>query len=105
MTRIYISGAITGREKEIYMADFAKAEELLTKEGYEVVNPAKINAMMPESTHEQYMHVSFAELETCDAIYMLMSWEMSKGAEMELYHAARLKMPILFEKKRGELEL
>ena len=46
--KIYISGAITGIDD--YMERFAKAEKKLTEQGYSVVNPAKVNAQLPEDT-------------------------------------------------------
>lgn len=45
--RIYISGPITGTTD--YKERFAVAEEKLKANGYEVVNPAKLAAALPES--------------------------------------------------------
>ena len=51
--KIYISGAITGTDD--YMERFAKAEKELTEQGYSVINPAKVNAQLPEDTsYEEY---------------------------------------------------
>ena len=44
--KIYISGAITGTDD--YMERFSKAEKELAEQGYSVVNPAKVNAQLPE---------------------------------------------------------
>lgn len=76
---IYISGAITGTTD--YMKRFERAENDLIFLGYEVVNPAKTNANLPEiCTHEDYMTVSMAELKICDTIYMLKGYEkFNKG--------------------------
>ena len=46
--KIYISGAITGTDD--YMERFEKAEKELAEKGYSVVNPAKVNAQLPEDT-------------------------------------------------------
>lgn len=82
MKRIYISGAITGTTD--YMERFAAAEEKLTAEGYSVVNPAKVNGMMPEDlTWDEYMKMSYTMLQLCDSIYMLKGWQKSKGACLE----------------------
>lgn len=94
--RIYISGAITGTTD--YMERFAQAEADLTKAGYDVVNPAKVNAQLPEGTsYEDYMKISLCMLETCDYIYILRGWQHSKGANMELSRAKELKMHIYFQ--------
>ena len=54
---IYISGPITGTSD--YMKRFEKAEKELTENGYSVINPAKVNAMLPEdATWEEYIKVS-----------------------------------------------
>lgn len=84
--KIYISGAITGTDD--YMERFAKAEKELTEQGYSVVNPAKVNAQLPEDTnYEEYMKMSFCMLTMCDSIYMLKGWEKSCGANREYWYA------------------
>ena len=66
--RVYLSGAITGTDD--YMERFAKAERELTEQGYSVVNPAKVNAQLPEdTTYEEYMKMSFCLLSLCDVAY------------------------------------
>lgn len=84
--RIYVSGAITGTTD--YMERFAQAEADLTKAGYDVVNPAKANAQLPESaSYDDCMKISLCMLETCDYIYMLRGWQNSKGANIEFCKA------------------
>ena len=68
--KIYISGPITGTEG--YRARFDAAERRLKKEGHKVVNPARVNAALPEgTTHKEYMSVSIAMLDMCEIIFML----------------------------------
>lgn len=94
--RIYISGAITGTPD--YMERFAEAEKNLTETGYEVVNPAKVNAQLPESTsYEDHMKMSICMLETCDYIYMLRGWQSSKGANIEFCKSKELNMRIFYQ--------
>ena len=94
--KIYISGAITGTDD--YMERFAKAENELTEKGYSVVNPAKVNAQLPEdTTYEEYMKMCFCMLDMCEAIYMLDGFEKSCGANREYGYALAKDMIIMHE--------
>lgn len=96
--KVYISGAITGTTD--YMERFAKAEECLKEQGYTVINPAKVNANLPEdTTHKQYMDMSLTMLDMCDGIYMLRDWKMSDGAKEEFKYARRNNIHIMYEKE------
>lgn len=93
---IYISGKITGTTD--YMERFAKAQAELEAKGYSVINPAAVNAMLPQNTTwEQYMDMSILMLDMCDSIYMLKGWEKSCGANRELGYAMAKDMIIMFE--------
>lgn len=95
MPKVYISGAITGTKD--YMERFAQAEKELTERGYSVINPAKVNAQLPDdTTYEEYMKMSLAMLDMCDYICMLDGWEKSNGACLEYQLWGRT----LFLKKR-----
>ena len=94
--KIYISGAITGTDD--YMERFSKAEKELEEQGYSVVNPAKVNAQLPEDTsYEEYMKMSFCMLDMCDGICMLKDWEKSCGANREYGYAMAKDMIIMYE--------
>ena len=94
--RVYISGAITGTTD--YIQRFAKAEEELTKQGFSVINPAKVNAQMPDdTTYAEYMQMSFTMLDMCDYIYMLKGWNTSRGANRELGYAMAKNIIIMYE--------
>lgn len=97
MNRIYISGAITGVGS--YLENFRNAEVALQDyyKDAQVVNPAKVNHELPESTWEQYMEISMAMLKQCDAIYLLRSWVDSKGAKLELKYAIEHDFEIITE--------
>ena len=94
--KIYISGAISNTDD--FMERFAKAEKELTEKGYSVVNPAKVNAQLPEDTsYEDYMKMSFCMLDMCDAIYMLQDWKKSCGANREYGYSLAKDMIIMYE--------
>ena len=94
--KIYISGAITGTDD--YIERFSKAEKELTAKGWSVVNPAKVNAQLPEdTTYEEYMKMSFCMLDMCEAIFMLKEWSKSCGANRELGYAMARDKIIMYE--------
>lgn len=92
-TLFYIAGAITGTDD--YAERFQEAEDFLTGLGYKIVNPVKVTQHLPSNTTwEQYMHVTRACLEICNAIYLLDGWHKSKGATSE-YYASKVQFPPL----------
>lgn len=94
--RLYLSGPITGTSD--YMKRFANAEENLIKEGYSVINPAKVNAQMPSDTsYAQYMKMSLTMLDMSDIIYMLDGWENSRGAKIEHQFAEINNIRIMYQ--------
>lgn len=96
--KIYISGKITGTDD--YMQRFEEAEKALNNmfPGVSVINPAKVNAAMPEdTTYEQYMAMSFTMLDMCDTIYMMSDWEQSNGARREKIRANELGLKTLYQ--------
>lgn len=96
MVKVYISGKITGTTD--YMERFKRTEDALSMRGFTVVNPARVNAQLPEGTpYGCYMEVSLAILKYCDAIYMMDGWEDSVGAKTELDYAKRNKKMIVYQ--------
>jgi len=96
MDKIYLSGRITGIEKEA-PALFKAAEEEVKALGYEPVNPFTIS---PEEgkTWVEYMRDDIKALCDCKAIYLLSNWEDSKGAKAELTVANILGLTVHYQK-------
>lgn len=101
MNKIYISGKITGTKD--YRQRFRIAESWLYFKYHEtnVINPAKVNAELPESTtYQEYMKMSLCMLSMCDTIYMLKGWKDSKGARLEHEYAKAHNYNIIYESER-----
>ena len=98
MNKIYISGKITGTKD--YMRRFRLAEcDLYVKyRNPDVINPAKVNGELPESTtYEEYIKMSLCMLSMCDTIYMLKGWKDSRGAKLEHEYAKAHNYNIIYE--------
>ena len=79
--KVYISGKITGIEKEA-PAIFEAAEKILTERGYDVVNPMKLKHDHDKTWHS-YMREDVAALCSCQCFCMLDNYANSKGAIIE----------------------
>lgn len=92
MTRVYISGPMTGLPEFNFPA-FHAAARLLRAAGHEAVNPAEINAETGGDWH-YYLRADIKALCDCDALALLPGWEGSKGAHLELHIAHRLGLRV-----------
>ena len=102
--KIYISGQITGIKG--YIDKFKEAEHKLTEMGYTVINPARVNAQLPEGLeHREYMLTSIAMLEMCDVIFLMDGWEKSKGCSIEFEYARNNGITMLFENGRSGISV
>ena len=102
MIRIYLSGKITGLEKEVYTKNFLRAEQFYKGCGFEVVNPVKIGeallSLNPKAEYEDFMIRDLEALSTCTHIALLEGWEDSKGAMREKKEAEKLGLEIMYLK-------
>jgi hypothetical protein len=96
--KIYLSGKITGREIEEAKAHFSQFENDLIKCGYSVVNPFKVEPRTGLEWHD-YLRADIKALCDCDSILMLIGYEDSKEALLELHLAKELGLTILYENK------
>ena len=93
--KIYISGKISGIEKEAIKI-FQASEDYLIESGYQAVNPMKLNDEHDKSW-ESYMKVCIKALCDCDRIYMISNWTDSRGAKIELEIAKHLGIEVIYE--------
>lgn len=94
--RVYVSGKMSGLP-DLGFPLFNKAAASLRASGYEVVNPAEMDAADtgPKEWHE-YLRRDITELVKCDAIALLPNWTESKGARLERHIAVELGMREIF---------
>lgn len=105
ITRVYLSGPITGLTKEEYTRNFQRAEQHYRTAGFEVVNPVTIGQELqktiPQPTYEDYMKLDLEALATCTAIALIAGWEDSPGAQREKAEAERLGLEVMQYKEIG----
>lgn len=94
--KIYIAGKVTGLEESEIQDKFFKAKISLTKSGHKTMSPAVLTANAGFE-HEDYLHICYAMIDVCDAIYMLSDWQKSKGARMELQYACDHRKEIMYQ--------
>lgn len=107
--RIYIAGPMTSQPLYNFPA-FDAARDALAAQGHDPVSPADITRRMwkdrigedfdPAASHDgadyrTFLLADFAELATCEAVYLLPGWEKSKGVAAELAFAACLGLEVM----------
>lgn len=94
--KVYIAGKITGLENGEIFTKFYESAKVLRKSGHITMSPAVL-ALNEGFDHADYMHICFAMIDVCDAVYMQKDWQQSKGARMELEYAKDHGKRILYE--------
>lgn len=94
--KIYVAGKITGENRWEMKAKFTRTAEQLKREGNSPFVPCVLPDY-PDVPHSDYIHICYAMIDVCDAIYMLYDWQQSKGARMELQYAADHNKQILYQ--------
>ena len=95
MSKIYISGKISGIEAEAPEL-FEKAAKELEQKGYEPINPMLLSHNHDKSW-QSYMKEDIKALCDCDSIFMLTNWDSSIGARIEFALAEVLGLKIIFQ--------
>ena len=94
--KIYVAGKISGEKRFEMQEKFYDAAAFLTSRGNEPFIPSVLPAY-EDVPHEDYLHICYAMIDICDAIYMLRDWQQSKGARLELQYAADWKKDIYYQ--------
>lgn len=94
----FISGPVTGVVG--YEANFAEAERLLTEQGHNVFNPARVFAGWID--YEAIMDACLKAVEKADVVCMLPGWQQSCGANREYGYALAkgIRIEKLYEEER-----
>ena len=91
--RVYISGAVSGRNPHSVRLQFGICETKLREAGYKTVNPTRLcPAWLPWGL---CMIADIIALRFCDAICMLPGWEQSNGANIEYFFAKQFNCELL----------
>lgn len=93
--KCYISGKITGIEKEAF-DKFEEAEIMLSLMGYEVVNPMKLPHDHDKQWHS-FMREDIRAMTDCNVIYMLKGWHDSKGSIIEHEIAVSIGLEVKYQ--------
>ena len=96
MSKVYISGRISGASFIEDRACFDNAQEFLRERGDIAVNPIYICTSAHESTAGMRQRIK--ALADCDGIYMLKGWRASREARLEHFISLKLNLKIELEK-------
>lgn len=88
--RVYIAGAMTGVFK--YKQNFTEAEEYIRGLGHIVVNPSFLLEGLSD-----YYEINKAMIDQCDAIYVLLNYENSKGTKKEIEYAKSTGKRVIYQ--------
>jgi len=92
--KIYISGKMRGLPREEYKKKFKDVEDMLTKMGYDAINPCNIEH--DSDKWEDRILKDLNILKDCDAIFMLEnSRDNSNGAMCEYHFAKGMGLQIM----------
>lgn len=93
--KIFISGRISGIRYDYAKKNFAKAEKVWSKRGYDVVNPIKL--CNPNWSWLHCMIVCLWHLIQCRFVYFMPNYKFSRGAKIELKVAQFLNKLIFID--------
>lgn len=96
MKKIYVSIPITGENYNDQRNHAFIAATNLAQKGYDVITPFDIVSDCT-TPYDKAMGKCIEELLKCDAIYMCIGWEQSKGCKAELQTALIYGLKVITE--------
>ena len=102
--KVYIAGKITGLDEALVFKKFNESKLQLRKQGCVVMSPAVL-ASNEGFAHSNYMHICFAMIDVCDAVYMQKDWQDSKGARTRKSNINERKTLEALDRKPSEDEI
>ena len=94
--KVYVAGKVTGLPNSEVFRKFNGSVRTLKEGGHAVMSPAVL-VLNEDFEHEDYMHVCFAMIDVCDAVFMQRDWRDSEGARMEREYATDRRKRIIYE--------
>lgn len=95
MTRIYLSGPMTGYA-DYNRAAFDRATAALeTLPDVVVWSPPRDSTLTAEASWEQHLRHDLTAMLACEVVVVLPGWEASRGASLEVDVAHAIGMPVL----------
>lgn len=91
--KVFISGKVSGMEYYTALSKFSEAEAMLSRIGYEVINPTKL--CKKNWSWLRCMVVCLWHLLWCNCVHQLDNWQDSRGARIEYKWAKFLGKKIL----------
>ena len=99
--RLYLAGPMVGHADRNFPL-FHRVARLLRHQGYDVFNPAENKDGGVQRPRAFYMRLDVPALMESDAVVVLPGWEQSRGANLEVWIAIDLGLPIYQHSEVGE---
>lgn len=90
---LYLSGPMTGLV-DLNRPAFSKAAKALRKKGYSLISPPELDRNEPQRSWEGCLRRDIKKEMLCHGVATLPGWKKSQGANLEIYIAKALGMPV-----------
>lgn len=102
MSKVYISGPITGRDPGVVRKRFKQVMTILQEEGLEPVSPLE-NGLPDSATWSDHMKENIRMMMQCDSVAFMSNWPVSRGCRVEYKLAENLGMRIIYLGRDNQL--